>query len=123
MQKAVQEAQEQARKEAVRRDSMWGRIANAVDDAMRAEAPEQIETRHIDHIVNAILECPLPKLPPAKKPSQNHLGREKDKEQKEGQEILSTGEAAQPSNSSNTWANVSKKTKTGNKKTNFGVSS
>lgn len=76
---------------------------------MEAEAPEQIERRHIDHIVNAILECALPKLPPAKKPSQNHLGKEKDKEQEEGQETLSTGEAAQPSNSSNTWANVAAK--------------
>lgn len=109
VQKAVQEAQEQARKEAVRRDSMWGRIAKAVDDAMEVEAPEQIERRHIDHIVNAILECALPKFHPAKKPSQNYLGREKDKEQEEGQEILSIGKAAQPSNSSNTWANVAAK--------------
>lgn len=109
VQKAVQEAQEQARKEAVRRDSMWGRIAKAVDDAMEVEAPEQIERQHIDHIVNAILECALPKLHPAKKPSQNYLGREKDKEQEEGQEILSIGKTAQPSNSSNTWANVAAK--------------
>lgn len=109
VQKAVQEAQEQARKEAVRRDSMWGRIAKAVDDAMEVEAPEQIERQHIDHIVNAILECALPKLHLAKKPSQNYLGREKDKEQEEGQEILSIGKTAQPSNSSNTWANVAAK--------------
>lgn len=88
---------------------MWGRIAKAVDDAMEAEAPEQIERQHIDHIVNAILECALPKLPPAKKTSQNYLRKEKDKEQEEGQEILSTGEVAQPSNSSNTWANVAAK--------------
>ena len=80
MQKAVYEAQEQARKEAKRRDSMWGQIGKAIDDAIEAEAPEQIERRHIDHIVNAILECALPKLPLAKKPSQNYLGKEKDKE-------------------------------------------
>ena len=109
VQKAVHEAQEQARKEAERRDSMWGRIAKAVDSAIEAEAPEQIERRHIDHIVNAILECALPKLPPAKKPIQNHLGKKKNKEQEEGQKILSTGEAAQSSNSSNTWANVAAK--------------
>ena len=58
---------------------MWGRIAKIVDDAMEAKAPEQIEKRHINHIVNAILECALPKLSPAKMPSQNHLEKKKQK--------------------------------------------
>ncbi len=79
VQKVVHEAQEQAQKEAERRDSMWGRIAKAVDNAIEAEAPEQIERQQINHFVNAILECALPKLPPAKKPSSNHLRKEKDK--------------------------------------------
>ena len=109
VQKAVHEAQEQARKEAERRGSMWGRIAKAVDGAMEAKAPEQIERQHMDHIVNAILECALLKLPSAKKPSQNHLRKEKDKEQEESQEVHSTGEAAQPSKSPNPWANVAAK--------------
>lgn len=104
MQKAVREAQEQARKEAERRDSMWGRIAKAVDDAMEAEAPEQIERQHIHR---SYCECDSrvrsTEAAPSKKDKSEHLRKEKDKEQEEGQEILSTGEVAQPSNSSNTW--------------------
>ena len=73
---------------------------------MEAKSPKQIERQHINHIVNLILECALPKLPQAKKPSLNHLRKEKDKEQEESQEILSTGEAAQPSKSPNIWANI-----------------
>lgn len=109
VQKAVQKAQEQARKKAEVRDSMWGRIAKAVDDAMEAEAPEQIERQYINYIVNAILECALPKLPLAKKPSQNQPGREKEKEQEEGQDMHGTGETAESSTSPITWASVAAK--------------
>ena len=105
VQEAVHEAQDQAQKEAERRNSILSRIAKAVDDAIVAEAHEQIEKQRINHIVNAILECALPKLPPAKKPNSNYLRKEKDKEQEESREILSTGEAAQLSKSRNTWTN------------------
>ncbi len=72
---------------------------------MEAEASEQIKRQHINHIVTAILECALPKLPLAKKPSSNYLRKEKDKEQEKSQKILSTDEAAQPSKNLNTLAN------------------
>lgn len=39
---------------------MWARIAKALDDAMEADAFEQIQRHHIDHIVKAVLECALP---------------------------------------------------------------
>lgn len=81
---------------------MWGRIAKAVDNTMEAKAPEQIERQHIDHIVNAILECVLPKLPTAKKLSQNQTRREKEKVQEEGQDMLGTRETAEPSISPST---------------------
>lgn len=39
---------------------MWGRIAKAVDEAMEAEPPGNIESHHVQHIVNVILDCALP---------------------------------------------------------------
>ncbi len=57
----MKKAQEKARRETEKRDSMWGRIAKGVDDAMGAETPGNIESHHIDYIVKAILDCALPK--------------------------------------------------------------
>ena len=39
---------------------MWSRIAKAVDNA-EAEAPGGVEAYQVEHIINAILECALPK--------------------------------------------------------------
>lgn len=39
---------------------MWGWIAKAVDKAIETEVPGNIESHHIEHIVNAILDCALP---------------------------------------------------------------
>lgn len=39
---------------------MWGQIAKAVDEAMEAKASENIESHHIEHIINAILDYALP---------------------------------------------------------------
>lgn len=60
VQSAIAKAQEKTRKEAEMKNAMWGRIAKAVDEAMEAEAPGNIESHHIEHIVNAILDCALP---------------------------------------------------------------
>lgn len=40
---------------------MWGWIAKAVDVAMAAENPGKIEEYQINHIVNAVVDCALPK--------------------------------------------------------------
>ncbi len=58
---AVKKSQEKAQREAEKRDLMWGRIAKAVDDAIGAEVPRNIETHNIDHIVKAILDYAPPK--------------------------------------------------------------
>lgn len=42
------------------KNAMWSRIAKAVDDAMEAELPGNIESHHVEHVVNAILDCALP---------------------------------------------------------------
>ena len=59
---AIAQAQEKARIEAKENDKMWGRIAKAVNIAMAAELPGQIDQDQVKHIINAILECALPKL-------------------------------------------------------------
>lgn len=61
-----------------------------MNEAIRAKAPEQIETQHINHTINAILRCTLLKLPPVKKVHQNQLKKKKNKKHEEDQEILHT---------------------------------
>lgn len=39
---------------------MWGRIGKAVDEAMETEPPSNIESYHVEYIVNAILDFALP---------------------------------------------------------------
>lgn len=63
---------------------MWSRIAKAVDNALEAEASGGVEAYQVEHIVNAILECALPKprlndktpkegqKPRAQKPNSKH---------------------------------------------------
>lgn len=109
VQKAINKAQQQARKETEIRDSIWVRIAKAVDDAMEAEASEQIERHKIDHIVKAILECALPKPPRAEKVDENRPRDEIDKDQEENQERLSNRKTAPFSTRPSTWANFAAK--------------
>lgn len=45
----------------MRVNAMWEGIAKAIDNAMGAEAPGDIKAEQIEHIVNAILDCALPK--------------------------------------------------------------
>lgn len=63
---------------------MWGRITKAVDNVIKAKAPEQIKRQHKDHIINAILDCTLPKLFPKKKPSQKKLSKKREKQRTRG---------------------------------------
>lgn len=58
---AIAQTQEKARIEAKANDEMWGRIAKAVDIAMTAELPGRIDQDQVKHIIDAILECVLPK--------------------------------------------------------------
>ena len=58
---AVKKAQEKARREIEEKDAMWSRIAKAVDNAIEAKASGSVEAYQVEHIVNAILECALPK--------------------------------------------------------------
>lgn len=88
---------------------MWGRIAKAVDDAMEAESPKQIERYHIDHIVKAILECALPKLPCIQKPSSSHQRKEDDETGEERQEGHNVEPTTPSRTSSKTWANIAAK--------------
>ncbi len=67
---AVRKAQENVRFEIEKKDVMWGRIAKAVDDAMGIDTPGDIEAHHINHIMNAILDCALPKAQLVEKTSQ-----------------------------------------------------
>ena len=60
VQNAIAKAQERTRKETEMKNAMWGRIAKAVDEAMEAEPPGNIENHHVGHIVNAILGCAVP---------------------------------------------------------------
>lgn len=110
VQKAVHDAQAQAKKSRrKKRDSLWGRVAKAVDDAMEAESPEQIERHHIDHILKAILECALPKLPCIQKPSSSHQRKEEDKSGEERQEGHNMEPTAPSRTSSKTLANIAAK--------------
>ncbi len=59
---AVKKAQEKTRREVEEKDAMWSRIAKAVDNAIEAEASGSVEAYQVEQIVNAILECALPKL-------------------------------------------------------------
>lgn len=102
-------SQEHARKETEIRDSMWGRIAKAVDDAMEAEASEQIERHHIDHIVKAILECALPKSPQREGVNQNQPRDEINGDQEEDQERPSNRRATPFCTRPSTWADVAAK--------------
>ena len=60
VQNATAKAQERTRKETEVKNAIWGRIAKAIDEAMEAEPPGNIESHHVEHIVNAILDCALP---------------------------------------------------------------
>lgn len=42
------------------KNAMWGQIAKVVDEAIEAEPLGNIKSHHVEHIVNAILDCPLP---------------------------------------------------------------
>ena len=81
-------------KEAEKRNSIWSQIVKVVDNVMKAIIPDQIEKWHIDYIENAILKYALSRLPSAKKPSQNHFRKKKNKKYEESQEILSIEKAA-----------------------------
>lgn len=52
VQNAISEAQERTRKETEKKNAMWGRISKAVDEAMEAKPPGNIE--------NTFLDCALP---------------------------------------------------------------
>ena len=58
---AITQAQEKARIEAKKNNEMWGKIAKAVDVAMAAKTPGQIDRDQVKQIINAILECASPK--------------------------------------------------------------
>lgn len=55
VQNAIAKAQERTRKETEMKNAMWGRIAKAVDEAIEVEPLGNIESHHVEHIVNAIL--------------------------------------------------------------------
>lgn len=109
VQKAIQKAQKQARKEAEIRDSMWGQIAKAVDDAMEAKASEHIGRHHIEHIVKAILECALPKLPRGEGVNQSQPENEINNDHEENRETTSDIGVPPFSTKPMSWANVAAK--------------
>ncbi len=59
VQNAIAKTQERTRKETEVKNAMWGRIAKALDEAMEAERPGNIESHHVEYIVNAILDFAL----------------------------------------------------------------
>lgn len=104
--KAVQKAQEQARKEVELKNSMCGRIAKAVDDAMEAEAPGTIEDHQIQHIVSAILDCALPRPVLLEKISQKRADQGKSIVQMEDKNTTQHKETLPTSANPDTWAKV-----------------
>ncbi len=81
----MRKAKEKVRLEIEKRDAIWRRIANVVEDAIGVETPGDIEAHDINHIVNAILDFALPKARLVEKTSQ------KEKNEKEN---IITQEAA-----------------------------
>ena len=81
---------------------MWGRIAKAVDEAMEAEPPGNIESHHVEHIVNAILDCALPFQQQVDKTNaQSPFTREKTEQHSDGAQAH---KADRPQGKTGTWA-------------------
>lgn len=60
VQNAIAKTQERTRKETEMKNAMWGQIAKAVDEAIEVEPPGNIESHHVEQIVNAILDYAFP---------------------------------------------------------------
>lgn len=93
---AITRAQEKVRVETKEKDEMWGRIAKAVDVAMSAEAPGKIEDYQIEHIVEAILDCALPK-------TQLQAARRSAPSQ---ENVIQVSKPVSSSNKPESWANI-----------------
>ena len=91
---AVRKAKEKARLETEKRETMWRRIAKAVDDAMEVETPGDIEAHNIDHIVNAILDYALAKAQLVEKTSQKGKNEKEDSITQEAASSTKPNEAA-----------------------------
>lgn len=101
---AIAQAQEEARVEAKENDETWGRIAKAVDIAMAAEPPGRIDQDQVKHIIDAILECALPKLQ-----RKSATKAAKDQDQRRATELTAPTDRR---NKPSTWASLAAKNPT-----------
>ena len=102
VQNAIAMAQEGTRKETEMKNAIWGRIAKAVDKAMEAEPPGNIESHHVEHIVNAILDCALPFQQRVDKANvQSPFTGEKTEQRSDGTQAH---KADRPQGKTETWA-------------------
>ena len=86
------------------KNAIWGRIAKAVDKAMAAKPPGNIESHHVEHIVNAILDYALPFQQQVDKTNvQSPFTGEKTEQHSDGAQAH---KADRPQGKTGTWADV-----------------